>query len=99
MARQIETVILGGIVKSRPAGTGLPFRDVGLVSTCQQATETQEITLSNTRTPLTLATAAIIVSTTSGRRASEKLGIHSTILVGMASPSVAMLYYNNLRQC
>lgn len=51
MAREIETVILGGIVKIRPAGTGLPFRDVGLVSTCQQATETQEITLTNTRTP------------------------------------------------
>ena len=49
MAREIETVILGGIVKIRPAGTGLPFRDVGLVSTCQQATETQEITLTNTR--------------------------------------------------
>jgi hypothetical protein len=51
MARTIETVILGGIVKIRPAGTGLPFRDVGLVSTVTQATETQEITLANTRTP------------------------------------------------
>ncbi|MFI8479641.1 hypothetical protein ACIGCM_03630 [Pseudomonas sp. NPDC078700] len=51
MARTVETVILGGIVKIRPAGTGLPFRDAGLVSTCTQATETQEITLQNTRTP------------------------------------------------
>ncbi len=51
MARTIETVIIGGIVKIRPAGTGLPFRDAGLVSTVTQATETQEITLANTRTP------------------------------------------------
>ncbi|OEO24064.1 hypothetical protein AX279_19735 [Pseudomonas sp. J237] len=51
MARTVETVIIGGIVKIRPAGTGLPFRDAGLVSTCTQATETQEITLQNTRTP------------------------------------------------
>lgn len=51
MARTIETVIMGAIVKIRPAGTGYPFRDAGLVSTCQQAIETQEITLANTRTP------------------------------------------------
>lgn len=51
MARKVETVILGGIVKIRPAGTGQPFRDAGLVSTVQQATETTDIVLANTRTP------------------------------------------------
>ncbi len=51
MARKVETVIMGGIVKIRPAGTGQPFRDAGLVSTVQQATETTDITLANTRTP------------------------------------------------
>lgn len=51
MARKVETVIMGGIVKIRPAGTGLPFRDAGLVSTVQQATETNDIVLANTRTP------------------------------------------------
>jgi hypothetical protein len=51
MARKVETVIMGGIVKIRPAGTGQPFRDAGLVSTVQQATETTDIVLANTRTP------------------------------------------------
>lgn len=51
MAHKVETVILGAIVKMRPANTGIPFRDVGLVSTVQQATETNDITLPNTRTP------------------------------------------------
>lgn len=51
MVRKVETVILGGIIKIRPAGTGQPFRDAGLVSTVQQATETTDIVLANTRTP------------------------------------------------
>lgn len=51
MAKKVETVILGGLLKMRPAGTGYPFRDVGLVSTVQQSTETSDITLPNTRTP------------------------------------------------
>lgn len=51
MARTVETVILGGIVKIRPANTGKPWRDAGLVSTVTQATETNDIVLPNTRTP------------------------------------------------
>ncbi len=51
MAREIETVIMGAIVKIRSAGTGKPFRDAGLVSTVQQATDTSDILLANTRSP------------------------------------------------
>lgn len=51
MARKVETVIMGGIVKIRPAGTGQPFRDSGLVSTVQQSTESTDIVLANTRSP------------------------------------------------
>ena len=51
---------------------------------------------SKTRTPLTLATAAMIVSITSGRRASEKFGMHSTIFGDIASPLIAISYYTRL---
>jgi hypothetical protein len=51
MARTVETVVIGGIVKMRPAGTGKPWRDTGLVSTATQSIETSELVLTNTRTP------------------------------------------------
>lgn len=51
MARIVETFIVGGRPLMRRAGTGEPFRDVGLVSSYQQAHQTTDITLPNTRTP------------------------------------------------
>lgn len=52
MARTVETFVVGGILKMRKAGLGGPFADVGLVSTYQQAHETNQLRIENTRTPL-----------------------------------------------
>ncbi|UCP00098.1 hypothetical protein LF844_09880 [Metapseudomonas lalkuanensis] len=52
MARIVETFVVGGIMKMRKARTGLPFTDVGLVSTYQQSHESNQLRLENTRTPL-----------------------------------------------
>lgn len=52
MARTVETFVVGGILKMRKSGLGGPFTDVGLVSTYQQAHETNQLRLENTRTPL-----------------------------------------------
>lgn len=52
MARTVETFVVGGILKMRKSGLGGPFTDVGLVSTYQQAHETNQLRIENTRTPL-----------------------------------------------
>lgn len=52
MARTVETFVVGGILKMRKSGLGGPFTDVGLVSTYQQAHETNQLRLENTRNPL-----------------------------------------------
>ncbi len=46
-----ETVVIGGHLKAREYGSGLPFQKVGLVSTIQHATETNTLTLNDTTTP------------------------------------------------
>lgn len=46
-----ETVVIGGHLKLREYGSGLPFQKVGLVSTIQHATETNTLTLNDTTTP------------------------------------------------
>lgn len=46
-----ETVVIGGHLKAREYGSGLPFQKVGLVSTIQHATETNSLTLNDTTTP------------------------------------------------
>lgn len=46
-----ETVVIGGHLKARLAGTNVPFQKVGLVSTIQHATETNTLTLADTTTP------------------------------------------------
>lgn len=51
MAREIETFVVGGLVKMRPYGVGGAFTPVGLVSTLQQAIEKTDITLADTTTP------------------------------------------------
>ena len=51
MAIKKETVVIGGHLKAREYGSGLPFQKVGLVSTIQQATETNTLTLNDTTTP------------------------------------------------
>lgn len=51
MARDIETFVVGGLVKMRPYGVGGPFTPVGLVSTLTQAIEKSDITLADTTTP------------------------------------------------
>ncbi len=51
MAIQKETVVIGGHLKAREAGSGLPFQKVGLVSTIQHTTETNTLTLADTTTP------------------------------------------------
>ncbi len=51
MAREIETFVVGGLVKMRPYGVGGAFTAVGLVSTMQQAIEKTDITLADTTTP------------------------------------------------
>ncbi|PTQ70354.1 hypothetical protein [Pseudomonas sp. GV071] len=51
MAIKKETVVIGGHLKARLAGTNVPFQKVGLVSTIQHATETNSLTLSDTTTP------------------------------------------------
>ena len=51
MAIRKETVVIGGHLKAREAGSGLPFKKVGLVSTIQHATETNSLTLNDTTTP------------------------------------------------
>ena len=51
MAREIETFVMGGLVKMRPYGVGGAFTPVGLVSTLTQAIEKTDITLADTTTP------------------------------------------------
>ena len=51
MAIKKETVVIGGHLKAREYGSGLPFQKVGLVSTIQHATETNSLTLNDTTTP------------------------------------------------
>lgn len=51
MAQEKETFIIGGWLKARLAGTSDPFKKVGLVSTIQQAIETNDISLNDTTTP------------------------------------------------
>lgn len=51
MAIKKETVLIGGHLKLREYGSGLPFQKVGLVSTIQHATETNTLTLNDTTTP------------------------------------------------
>lgn len=52
MAWVKETAVLGGIVKMRPARSGLPFTPVGLCSSVQQAHQTSELRLEDTSNPL-----------------------------------------------
>lgn len=51
MAIQNETVVIGGYLKARVAGTSAPFQKVGLVSTIQHTTETNNLSLADTTTP------------------------------------------------
>lgn len=51
MARDIETFVVGGLVKMRLYGVGGAFTPVGLVSTLVQAIEKSDITLADTTTP------------------------------------------------
>lgn len=51
MATRKETVVIGGHLKMREAGSGLPFQKVGLVSTIQHTTETNSLSLTDTTTP------------------------------------------------
>jgi hypothetical protein len=51
MAIKKETVVIGGHLKARLAGTNVPFQKVGLVSTIQHATETNTLTLTDNTTP------------------------------------------------
>jgi hypothetical protein len=51
MAREIETFVVGGLVKMRPYGVGGAFLPIGLVSTLQQAIEKTDITLADTTSP------------------------------------------------
>ncbi|WP_165677463.1 phage tail tube protein [Metapseudomonas otitidis] len=51
MTTRKETVVIGGHLKMREAGSGLPFQKVGLVSTIQHTTETTSLTLADTTTP------------------------------------------------
>lgn len=51
MAVQKETFVIGGHLKARLAGTNLPFKKCGLVSTIQTTIETTNLTLADTTTP------------------------------------------------
>lgn len=51
MARDIETFVVGGLVKMRKYGVGGAFLPVGLVSTLVQAIEKTDLTLADTTTP------------------------------------------------
>lgn len=51
MATRKDTVVIGGHLKMREAGSGLPFQKVGLVSTIQHTTETNSLSLPDTTTP------------------------------------------------
>lgn len=51
MAREIETFVVGGLVKIRPYGVGGAFTPIGLVSTLVQAIEKTDISLPDTTTP------------------------------------------------
>jgi hypothetical protein len=51
MAREIETFVVGGLVKMRKYGVGGAFLPVGLVSTLVQAIEKTDLTLADTTTP------------------------------------------------
>lgn len=45
MAVQKETFVIGGHLKMRRSGSGLPFQKCGLVSTIQTTIETNNLTL------------------------------------------------------
>lgn len=47
-----ETAVIGGILKMRKAGSGLPFTPVGLSSSVQQTHETNQIRLEDATNPL-----------------------------------------------
>jgi len=51
MAVLKETFVIGGHLKMRVAGSGLPFQKCGLVSSIQTTIETNNLTLSDTTTP------------------------------------------------
>ncbi|WP_268797518.1 phage tail tube protein [Pseudomonas huanghezhanensis] len=51
MSREIETFVVGGLVKMRLYGIGGPFMPIGLVSTLAQAIEKTDLTLADTTTP------------------------------------------------
>ncbi|MDH0120838.1 hypothetical protein N7325_13550 [Stutzerimonas stutzeri] len=51
MAVQKETFVIGGHLKMRRSGSGLPFQKCGLVSTIQTTIETNNLTLGDTTTP------------------------------------------------
>ncbi|CAN7658372.1 hypothetical protein HNP29_000481 [Pseudomonas alcaligenes] len=51
MAIYKETVVIGGFLKAREVGSGLPFQKVGLTSVIQTSTETNNLTLPDTTTP------------------------------------------------
>lgn len=46
-----ETVVIGGHLKAREYGSGLPFQKVGLVSSLQHSIETNTLSLNDTTTP------------------------------------------------
>jgi hypothetical protein len=52
MAMIKETAVIGGRLKMRKAGSGLPFTPVGLSSSVQQTHETNEIRLEDATNPL-----------------------------------------------
>jgi|MDSZ01.2.fsa_nt_gb hypothetical protein len=52
MAWKKETAVIGGTVKMRKAGSGLPFTPVGLCSTVQQTHETNDLTLPDATNPM-----------------------------------------------
>ncbi|WNF45816.1 hypothetical protein RHP75_15735 [Pseudomonas sp. SG20056] len=51
MAIKKETIVIGGHLKAREAGSGVPFQKCGLVSTIQHTTETNALTLADTTSP------------------------------------------------
>ncbi|MFZ3184238.1 MAG: hypothetical protein WA173_08845 [Pseudomonas sp.] len=46
-----ETIVIGGHLKARLAGTSVPFQKCGLVSVIQHTTETNSLTLADTTSP------------------------------------------------
>jgi len=52
MATVKETAVIGGTLKMRIYGSGVPFTPVGLVSTVQQSHETNQLRVEDTTTPI-----------------------------------------------